>query len=368
MRWLVAVLLLAPAVAGAHRSSDAFLTLAVDGNRVEGRWELALRDAALLARLDADSDGALTWGELRAGEAALRAALASGLTVAGAEGPCALAMGDILVNDRSDGRYAWLPLTADCASAPATLRIGYRVLFDIDPTHRAFLTVAAGSATHSAVFAPDRVTTSLELAESDLVRVFIEYLKEGVHHIWIGLDHVLFLLALLLPCVLRRAGNRWLPQPALRPVLWSVLGVVTAFTLAHSVTLSLAALGLMRLPTAAVEAVIALSVLLVALNNVRPLVTRARWGVAFGFGLVHGFGFASVLGELGLPTGARVLALLAFNVGVELGQMAIVVVAVPLAYAFARTRAYPVVLTAGSLLVALLAFWWLLLRVGIVAE
>jgi hypothetical protein len=143
------------------------------------------------------------------------------------------------------------------------------------------------------------------------------------------------------------------------PAFWDVARVVTAFTVAHSITLSLATLELVSLPSRAVEAAIAASVLLAALNNLHPVVLGRRWLVAFGFGLIHGFGFASVLAELGLPGDALLLALLAFNLGVELGQLAIVVVFLPLAYALRRSTLYRhVVFTGGSALIAVLAAVW----------
>jgi hypothetical protein len=146
---------------------------------------------------------------------------------------------------------------------------------------------------------------------------------------------------------------------ATREVLW----VVTSFTVAHSITLSLAALGLVSLPSRLVESAIALSVVLAAANNLWPVVEHRRWLVAFGFGLIHGFGFASVLAELGLPTDALVLSLLGFNLGVELGQMAIVAVFLPFAYALRNTAFYlRGVFTVGSWLTLLVAFVWLVER------
>lgn len=369
MRILLAALALLGATGvEAHRPSDAYLTLTVDGARVQGQWEIALRDLALLTELDRDGDRALTWGELRAGESALRLALGSSLRLDSDGQACPLEIGELLVNERSDGRYGWFALTADCAGAPSELGVDYRLLFDLDPSHRGLLVLHAGTATHSAVFEPARSQRTLRLAEVSRLRQFGEYFRQGVHHIWVGLDHVLFLVVLLLPAVLVRREARWRAAPTLRPVLWDVVRVVTAFTLAHSVTLGLAAFGVIRLPGALVESVIALSVLLAALNNVWPVLDRARAAVAASFGLIHGFGFASVLGELGLPDDARLLALLAFNLGVEAGQMAIVAAFLPLAWWLRRSAFYRCgVLVAGSLAAALIAAWWLLQRAGVIA-
>jgi hypothetical protein len=142
-----------------------------------------------------------------------------------------------------------------------------------------------------------------------------------------------------------------------------VLKVVTAFTLAHSITLSLAALQIISLPSRLVESTIAASVVFAALNNLRGTIESKRWVMAFCFGLIHGFGFASVLADLGLPQGALVLALVGFNLGVEVGQLAIVAAFLPIAFLLRGTGFYRRgVLTFGSALIALIALWWFVQR------
>jgi hypothetical protein len=222
---------------------------------------------------------------------------------------------------------------------------------------------------HTAVLAPDTGVLKIKAGETSLLTQFGQYLLEGVWHIWIGFDHILFLLALLLPAVLVHAitlnnERRWTGVATFRMALTEVLWVVTAFTVAHSITLSLAALQIIELPSRLVESAIAASVVLAAANNLWPLVERRRWLVAFSFGLIHGFGFASVLTELGLPKDALVLSLLGFNFGVEVGQLAIVVVFLPVAYLLRNTTLYRKgVFVSGSLLTMLVALVWLAERV-----
>ena len=163
--------------------------------------------------------------------------------------------------------------------------------------------------------------------------------------------------------MLVRQAGQWAAAPRLGGAAREVIKVVTAFTLAHSITLSLAALGLISLPSRLVESAIAASVVVAALSNLFGAVESKRWMMAFAFGLLHGFGFASVLADLGLPKHALVLALVGFNVGVELGQLAIVAVFLPLAFSLRGTVFYRVgVLKGGSSIVALLATWWLVQR------
>ena len=185
-------------------------------------------------------------------------------------------------------------------------------------------------------------------------------MREGVGHIWQGPDHILFLLALLLPAVLRRESGGWVGGLAFRPALVSIVKIVTAFTVAHSITLSLAVLDVVRVPGRVVEPLIAVSVIAAAANNLRPWYGERGWMVAFGFGLVHGFGLATGLLEFGLRRETLALALVGFNVGVECGQLGIVAVFLPVAFALRGTWFYrALALKLGSAAVLLVAAVWM---------
>ena len=365
---LAATLMFAAGSAAAHKPSDSYLSLsaAPEAGRFNGRWDIALRDLDSALALDADGNGEITWGEVRArhDEIARYALTRLKLRVGSAE--CALEPGAQQIDEHTDGAYTVLPFVARCADASgAPLEIEYRLFADLDPQHRGLLALTLAGATRTAVLGPSDAIQRFDAAQPERWRQWLSYVGEGVWHIWIGLDHILFLISLLLPAVLLLTGPppRWSPVPRFAPAAWDVLRVVTAFTLAHSITLSLATLGLIALPSRVVESVIAASVVLAALNNVWPLVGGRRWMVAFAFGLIHGFGFASVLADLGLPRDALVLALLGFNVGVELGQLAIVAVFLPLAYLLRATRLYRSgLVVGGSLVIALLATLWFVER------
>jgi HupE / UreJ protein len=162
---------------------------------------------------------------------------------------------------------------------------------------------------------------------------------------------------------LRWQGGRWQPVDTFGSALAEVVRVVTAFTIAHSLTLTLATLGLIALPSRLVESAVAASVVLAAMNNVWPLVRRHLWLLAFGFGLLHGLGFAGVLLDLGLPRNALAVPLLAFNLGVELGQLAIVALFLPLAFLLRETALFPqLMVRAGSTAIAAVAGVWLIER------
>jgi hypothetical protein len=358
---LVLMLGLIPS-AFAHKPSDSYLSLTPREGGWTARWDIALRDLEYAIGLDGNGDGAITWGELQARERAVIDYALEHLTLRAGEAACAARPGAMQVIQHSDGAYAVLNFALDCPAVGAQT-LDYRLFFALDPSHRGLLWVDAPTGTETVVLSPDRTRHMLSATPASSWQQFVSYWEEGVWHIWIGFDHILFLLALLLPAVLWWEDGCWRPATALRTVLLETAGIVTAFTLAHSLTLSLAVLGVVDLPGRLVETVIAFTVVLVAFNNLFPLITTRRWLLAFGLGLIHGFGFASVLRDLGLPTDVLALALAGFNLGVETGQLAIVAVVLPLAFALRQTWLYRrLALPVGSAAVALLALVWCLER------
>ncbi len=360
-RWLLILLLALAAPAWAHKPSDSYLAVTVGEGGVTGQWDIALRDLDYAIGLDADGNGEITWGELRARHAEIAAYALARLALAADGQACTLKAQDQLVDDHSDGAYSVLRFVADCggAKAPTSLKIGYRLFADLDPQHRGLLRLVAAGGVRTAIFSPAAAEQVFELKEQSRWSQFVDYGVEGVWHIWKGFDHILFLLSLLLPAVRVWVSRQWQPVARFHEALVDVLKIVTAFTVAHSITLSLATLGLVALPSRLVESTIAASVVLAALNNVFPVFHGRRWMVAFGFGLIHGFGFASVLADLGLPTGTLAVALVGFNLGVECGQLAIVAAFLPLAYVLRHTGFYRRgVFVGGSALIAGVAAIW----------
>lgn len=457
---LLLLLVLTPHAAHAHKPSDAYLRLRVDGALVEQRFDVALRDLDRDLELDADQNGLLDWREVRTRWADIEALAAQGVAVSADGRPCSAGPpGTPLLDEHSDGRYAVLTRRWTCPQPVRSLAVSYGLFALSDPSHRGIVRVLRGAdggsgetavLTPSApprVFAPDGAAgdaggrggaapgaaagTRGGQAPGGWRAGFLGFVPEGVHHILIGSDHILFLLALLLPALLVRrraatgistvppmraaasavarmpaAGSAmamamapplgpgvgtgvgtgasglgttgsdgvggssasrpaggWQPAPSLRPVLADVLRVVTAFTVAHSITLALAAFDVVNPPSRWVESIIAASVALAAMNNLFPVFREGRWKLTFVFGLVHGFGFASALKDIGLTQGALVGPLLGFNVGVELGQLAIVAVFITAAWRLRTTRFYAGgLLTLGSIAIVLLALGWLVER------
>ncbi len=354
----------------AHKPSDSYLTLMLDGSRVAVRWDIALRDLDRALGLDADGNGAVTWGEVRARERDIAGYATRRLTL-GADGNGTCAFGvplPLRVTEHSDGGYAVLQLDAICDHAPRTLDVDYALFFEQDPLHRGIARVVAGAATRTAIFSKDDHRQSFERDTTAPLVQLGAAIKLGIEHIFQGIDHLLFLVALLLPSVLKPDGRgSWKPVDRLRPALGDVFRIVTAFTLAHSITLTLSALDILRLPSRLVESSIALSVVLAAANNVWPVLRGERWTAAFALGLLHGFGFSATLMDLGLPRENLLLTLFGFNLGVELGQACVVAAFVPLAFFGRRTRVYRWgALVAGSLAIVVVASAWTIERAFLV--
>jgi HupE/UreJ protein len=351
--------------AHAHKASDSYVSLRAEGSTLTGHWDIALHDLDQVIPLDTNADGNITWGEVRSRQPEIAKYAASHLQVRTGDTALQMKVTELLVEDFSDGTYAVLRFALEGSGLARIIQVDYRAFFDLDAQHRGLMRLESGGKIHSAIFSPEKPCQQFDLTTPSPWRQFIDFGREGVWHIWIGFDHILFLLALLLPSVLRRGSNGWEVVDGFRPAFIKVLKIVTAFTIAHSITLSLATLDVVRLPSRLVEATIAASVVLAALNNIRPIFPERGWMVAFVFGLIHGFGFANVLADLGLTNQTLALALVGFNLGVELGQLAIVVVFLPLAFSLRSSWVYQkLTFRFGSAMIAVLAATWMAERIG----
>ena len=260
---------------------------------------------------------------------------------------------------------------------PDELDVTYTIGFDEVPTHRGFLVVEynwkAGVINNesniSLYFTGSEPTDTLSLSEVSVWKGFMAMIRQGIWHIWIGIDHIFFLLALILPSVVRRIREEkspfkaWTPVERFKPAFYYIIKVVTFFTIAHTITLSLAALKIVSFPGWLVESVIAFSIGLAAFHNIKPIFKGRDWIIAFVFGLFHGFGFASVLGDIGLNDEFLVYSLLGFNVGVEIGQLVIILAIFPFLYLLRKTKLYPKLLIFVSALLILASLYWVIERV-----
>jgi HupE / UreJ protein len=364
---LLAALLGGMAPAQAHKSSDSYLQLDAGKTGTTLRWDIALRDLDAAIDLDANEDGKLTWAEVKAAWPRVQDYGLAHLQIEG----CALRVTERALERRNDGAYAVLFIGSDCVLSAAPV-IRYSLFREVDPTHRGIARVQrAGEPlallmldpTLAAAVAPAAPSAAPPAAEHGSSESRWEFLREGIRHILTGYDHVLFLLCLLLPSVMRRTPDGWRPVERLSQAVLPIVGIVSAFTVAHSITLGLAAMKVVSLSPAFIEPAIAVTIILAALDNVWPIFPVRRVVVTFFFGLIHGFGFAGVLAELNLPTSAFAWALLQFNVGLELGQLLIVVCVTALLFLLRQRPHYRSwVIRGGSFAAILVGVLWLIER------
>jgi hypothetical protein len=349
--------------AHAHRASITQSTVDVSPDRttVDYRLEIEPPDTAELVGLAPNTDP--TDAQVLAARARVLAYVLAHVQVRDGDVPCPPEPGDVAIA-RADRRIVAITWRARCPGPVRSLVLVYTLFQEIDPRFRAL--VRARHREQQAVAelgaAGNRFTWELGDPPPNGLAGFV---GSGVEHILLGFDHIAFLLTLLLTLVVWRAdGVRWEPR-RLRHALRDTAVLVTAFTVAHSTTLIAASLGWIAASARVVESMIALSIVLVALENAFRPESGIRLLVALGFGLVHGLGFASVLAAL-LPPGDVIAPLLAFNLGVELGQLAIVAVILPALHVLVRligAAAYRTwFLSASSAILALLGALWLVER------
>ena len=370
--WPCVLLLIASASgsAQAHSSSNSYITVSSFNEAAVLRADINLRDIDLVFDLDQNKDGKVSWGETLAKTAELKVWLEQGIQLNTKGQKCALAQMNIKASDHADGTYLSVEWTVACLDVAedglSGLTLRYDLMFDQDNLHRALVKIDLPNFQSNAILSPDRSEFTLTKASGSSLKVLERYLLEGVWHIWIGIDHVLFLLSLLILVFLEPSRKSVIQWPAVQNVktaVLDILAVVTAFTLAHSITLGLTIFKWLEPSADLIEPAIALSVVAAALNNLLGWAALRRWQLAFAFGLVHGFGFANVLVDLGLPSDQLAIALGGFNLGVELGQIAIVLVFLPLAWWLRNTLFYRwVVVVGGSLTIAVLGIIWTLQR------
>ena len=356
---LVLLLFLTLAQLAAHEVSESYLQLEVQEERLRGTWEVALRDLELALGLDGNRDDTLTWNEVLHGRSKIEALVRTALAFPGVAEPASVSRIELAQKMRGNFLAIHFYVPVGRTWRPT---LDYRFLFPFDRKHRALVTVNEKSrAKRIAVLTLEH---SRYEGEASPRSGFIEFVRQGVVHIWEGSDHILFLLALLLPAVIQRGSEELRCQEA----MVRVIKVVTAFTLAHSLTLGAGAMGWIRIPSRVVETVIAFSVLLAATNNITRIWDDRSWLLAFVFGLVHGFGFASVLSELDLSQANLLGSLIGFNAGVEAGQIAIVALFFPIAFLIRESWFYRrVVVVTGSVGIMLVACGWMVERAFSVA-
>lgn len=358
MSWL-------PAPACAHLGSQSYLNVTVDGERIDGRLVMSVIDIAMALKIDTALPSADLHAAVTARPDAVRSYVQQRLKIVANGQERLLDYGKIVDGLQNGEEFIIVDFSAQAPQTIDALDIGYTLFFEDDLQHQCLAKIAWGKASAEEVVFTVGTAYQKFSHTAGTQRGFLQFLNIGIWHIWTGYDHILFLIALLIPAVFVRTATGRAPVSRLGPAILRVTTIVTAFTVAHSITLSCAVLGLVHLSSRLVEPAIAVSVFIAAAVNFRPTTAgiSGAW-MAFVFGLLHGFGFASALAELDLGTQQIWRPLVAFNLGVEIGQLSIVAVFFPLAYLLRSTRFYRLgVVQGGSAVVCVCAAVWFCLRV-----
>lgn len=376
----VAVAIAQPSgVADAHRNDESYLYLDIGDTSLSGRAELPYRDLREVFGLTLVGDAATVEGELTEALPELQAYV-DGTTSIGADGvrweldfDGLELLFDDAVGENGTG-YAILPydVVLDRPAVPERIDVTFTPFLAEIPNRNNITLISNDwqrgvveeETNEIVVHTLDRPSGTIELGERDQWGNFTRSISLGVDHIRTGPDHIFFVMVLLLPSVLVIVARHWRPVDRFGSSLWRVVVVATMFTVAHSITFTLAGIGLLPLPPSKlVETLIALSIAAAAIHNIRPVLGHREWAIAFVFGLFHGMGFAGLVQELDISRSTQLVSLLGRNVGIEIGQLVIIAITFPTLFLLRRTRAFLPLMYAASATLAALSMIWVYERV-----
>ena len=376
---IVAVALVPSGLVDAHRNDESYLYLDVGDTTLSGRVEFPYRDVREVFGLELKGTPEEQLAELEERLSELQEYAEDTTTIGVDGGEWLLTFEGVELLEESDvGEnglgYVVLPFDVglDVRSVPRVLEITFTpFLVEIDNRNNVALVsndwqrgVIEEESNELLVLTPDNPSGQIDLGDPSQWRNFRSSIDLGVDHIRTGPDHIFFVLVLLLPAVLVLPAMRWRPAPSFGGSLWRVVRIATMFTIAHSVTFTLAGLEYLPLPPSKlVETIIAASIAAAALHNIRPIFGRGEATIAFVFGLFHGMGFAGLVADLDIDRTTQLVSLLGRNVGIEIGQLIVILVTFPALFLLRRTVAYLPLMYAGSVLLAVMSTMWMIERV-----
>lgn len=356
---LVTILVGFVKVAFAHDPGISIANVQVSNQRLDLKISFALSDIETIVGINTNNDDQFSHSELTTAQAELAALFSNGIEIRMKNNRLTAESIDLTTEDNENliVRFTVNTMTT------GRLSLYMPILKQLPRGHRQYLIVNNDDSTYQNVLSAKSKPVNVDLSMKNSANIFRLYFTQGIQHIFAGFDHILFLLTLLLPAVLIFSKNQYLGVPKLMPTLIDTFKIVTAFTLAHSITLGLAVFQIIQLPGRLVESVIAFSIIVCAINNLKPILPLSRWSLAFGFGLIHGFGFANALIDLGIESKKSIFPLLGFNLGIETGQLAIVILVLPTIYIIRHSTIFRIwVFKGGSIASILIACGWMFER------
>jgi hypothetical protein len=368
--WLIQTLMLfclCGNLAMAHQTGNSYLTVSEADGRLQLEIDFIVRDLGNLLQVPGQpNEPPPTPDKLLSLQAPITEAIQKSLTIEVDEEANTLAFLSQSVVLHNDGLYIRQRFSGNALPVDAKfIVVRYEFFTQNDKLGRAFFKLVMRNDEISSVFDQTNSIQRFALGETKRWSTIGLFTQEGAKHIWEGADHLLFLLTLLLPGLMLtiRGPDASGPQPSNRAAGKFALKVITAFTVAHSITLACSVFGWVQLPDKFIESMIALSIMISAVLNLQKRFHISHWKLAFLFGLIHGMGFANGLKELGLSSNYFLETLFAFNLGVELGQLsAVALVALPVLLLVRETASKQRLLKYGSISVLLMSMVWLVQR------
>jgi len=356
----------------AHSPDQSYIFLKIYDTSIDGRFEMTIKDANKLYGYS-HPDSMITHENLAQFIPQLQDYVKENIRISVEQSFFNLTFTTHDILKTSAGVFILIDfhIAKNLTEIPTNLSVEYSILFDVDESHEGFLVIEhywKGSLFNnegyiSLVFTSDERSKVLDLTNSSMMRGFVGVVKQGIKHIWIGIDHILFIIALILPSVMVRRKEKWEAVSSFKPALFYLVKIISLFTIAHSITLSIAAMGIFEMQSRLVESIIAISIAFAAIDIIFPIF-RGRIGwVVFGFGLFHGFGFASVLRQLGILGEHMAISLFGFNLGVEIGQLVVIAFVFPVLFIIRNMPVYRVaVLRVGAMFLIIVALYWFVER------
>lgn len=323
MRLLVAGLLIVLSLlplnpVAAHEANDSFIKLSETNAGFQVTWEVSISDLDFLIGLDHDLDGNITRQDLASMKAAIEEAMLPSLSVSAAGQQCRFENTEIKVAERASAPYLSLLFSANCPAGTNSVVVGYEFMFESDLSHKSIVQLSRPDQSSALVASPaNRILAFDDPSASGWLRTSGDFYVSGINHIFEGYDHIAFLLVLIFGLLLT-AHRQATPG---KSVLVEAIKTLTAFTVAHAVTITLAQLELVPIAGWIVESAIALSIIIAVIDSFWSFLGQRKWLIGFVFGLIHGVGFAGALGSVGLEGASLVAALVGFNAGIETGQL-----------------------------------------------
>jgi len=347
----------------AHTTSTSYLNLNLNNQTLSGEWQVTLNDINLVLGLDSNNDSKLVWSEIISQKNRIITEFKNTISIRNKDN-CQITVKKIMVDRRVTNTYLNIPFDTNCSSN-SLFNVTSDFLFSQDAFHKTILNITKDSKNSISILSYSNRKYSHAKSNASGFSRFIGFIIQGIIHVLIGLDHVLFVICLLISATLV-SQNKSSIKYSFISLLSNTIKLVTAFTIAHSITLILASTKILSIPPTVIEPVIAFSVIVLALLNLYKGNNIKHWPIIFSFGLIHGFGFAFVLEEVSIQAETLTMGLFGFNLGVELGQLTIVLSVLPVLYFLNKKQYYQrIIIPLSSILIAFIGFIWLIERINI---